>query len=164
MKNPMIILNTSSLTLLSTEDVKYPIMVMIQTDYIKHYVKKGIRTATEHDKNICTDVGKVFPIHPNINRRRPRIHHTRTDIWLLVVIPKSKNVHIRDILHIKWIIFLSNVHEDYILPKTRDRWTNRIILYIVWGIHIHSWTGEIHSHNTHITKYNIFGRKLRQWY
>ena len=40
MKNPMIILNTSSLTLLSTEDVKYPIMVMIQTDYIKHYVKK----------------------------------------------------------------------------------------------------------------------------
>ena len=39
LKDPKIVLNTSSPTLLSAEDKKYPIMVMIQTEEIKQFVK-----------------------------------------------------------------------------------------------------------------------------
>ena len=40
LKDPTSVLNTSRTTALSTEDEKYPIMLMIQTEEIKQYVKK----------------------------------------------------------------------------------------------------------------------------
>ena len=77
---------------------------------------------------------------------------------------KSKNVHIRDRPNVELILFRSNIHEDYIFPKTRDIRSNRSILQTVWGSHIHSWNGKMHSQNTHKTKYNIHGRRQWQWY
>ena len=38
LKEPTSVLNTSRTTALSTEDKKYPIMLMIQTEEIKKYV------------------------------------------------------------------------------------------------------------------------------
>ena len=73
-------------------------------------------------------MGKVFHTPKDVNERQPIPHHTHTNILLLEVIQKSKNVHIRDRQHIKRIILRSNVHEDYIFTKTRERQTNNTIL------------------------------------
>ena len=61
MKNPSTILNKSSPTALSTENGKYPIVVMIHMEQIKQYFKKGPTLRQSRNKLYGLILGQCYP-------------------------------------------------------------------------------------------------------
>ena len=62
--------------MISTEDKKYLITLMIQTEDIKQYASENIYTIEKHNQSIRIDLGTMLPITPERIGGRPIIYQT----------------------------------------------------------------------------------------
>ena len=102
LKYPKTVLDTSRPTELSTEDEKYPIIAMIQTEDIKQYVKK-YQPYEKYNQALWANLGTVLPITPDLIGWIPRIYHQVANIKLPLAIHKVQDVYIWHQSYLKWL-------------------------------------------------------------
>ena len=93
-KYPTIVLNTSRPTALSVDDEKDSIMVVIQTEEIKQFVKKRFNPTEKLNKDLGANLVTVISSTSEQIGGRPRIYHQVSNIQLPLAVHQGQDLYI----------------------------------------------------------------------